>query len=513
MTLVLLILIPLLGGLGCWQAERWLGVRAPRWIGLGAMLLTLVLVIYLWVTGDYSNTWLGMGSHAHWAFDYQVPWIPRLGVSIHFALDGLSLLLIAMTAVLGIMAVLCSWREVQRRVGFFYLNLLWNLAGTIGVFLAIDMLLFFFFWEMMLVPMFFMIALWGHNVPGGLGRVNAAVKFFIYTQASGLLMLLSILALVFVHQRNTGVLTFDYTQLLGTQMSSTTEMWIMLGFFIAFMVKFPVVPLHSWLPDAHSQAPTAGSVDLASIMLKTAAYGLIRFAIPLFPQASAEFAPVAMWLGVAGILYAAVLAFGQTDIKRLVAYTSISHMGFVLIAIYVGTEQALQGAMINILSHGVTAGALFILCGEIYERLHTRDLRLMGGLWASFPFLPPTLLFFALAAMGLPGTGNFIGEFLILLGSYKTAPIVTWVAATGLIVSTAYALIMVQRALHGPLRDPESEPLFDLNAREITTLMVLAGLLLWLGLYPQTFLDVSAAPMHALHHWYASAQTMGVAAR
>ncbi len=514
MTLVLLVLIPLLGGLACWQSERWLGAHAPRWIGLFTMLLTLILTVYLWVAGDYSGTWLGMDSHAHWVFEYQVPWIPRLGASFHFALDGLSLLLIVMTAAIGITAVACSWREIQRHAGFFYLNLLWNLAGTIGVFLAVDLLLFFFFWEIMLVPMFFLIALWGHDAPGGLSRINAAIKFFIYTQASGLLMLLSILALVFVHQQNTGVLTFDYDQLLGTVMNSTAAFWMMLGFFIAFMVKFPSVPLHSWLPDAHSQAPTAGSVVLASLMLKTAAYGLMRFVIPLFPHASVEFAPVAMWLGVASVLYGAVLAFGQHDIKRLVAYTSISHMGFVMLAIYVGTEQALQGAMINILSHGVTAGALFILCGEIYERLHTRDLRLMGGLWAQFPLLPPILMFFALAAMGLPSTGNFIGEFLVLLGSYQIAPVVTWVAASGLIISTAYALIMVQRAVHGPAREPDdSKHLFELNGREIATLMVLAGLLLWLGLYPQTFLDVSAAPMHSLHHWYTAAQTTGVAAR
>ena len=513
MILVWLFLLPFIGGFICWQIERRLGLRAPRWVALTTMLAVLGMCMYLWATGDYSGTWLGTGTHQHWAIDYRVPWIPRLGISFHFALDGLSLLLVSLTALLGIIAVACSWREVQRNVGFFHLNLLWNLGGVIGVFLAMDLFLFFFFWEMMLVPMFFLIALWGHNIPGGHDRVYAATKFFIFTQASGLLMLLSILALVFVHYKSTGVMTFDYTELLGTAMSSTTAFWIMLGFFIAFMVKLPVLPFHSWLPDAHGQAPTAGSVDLAGILLKTAGYGLMRFAIPLFPHASAHFAPVAMWLGAAGIIYGAVLAFAQTDIKRLVAYTSISHMGFVLIAIYAGTEQALQGAVINMLAHGISAGALFVLCGEIYERLHTRDLRKMSGLWSRFPFLPPIMLFFAAASLGLPGMGNFVGEFLILLGSYSVAPVVTIVAASGLVLAAAYSLIMVQRALMGPTPDPDEGPLADLNGRELATMLLLMGLLLWLGLYPQTFLDISWAPMHALHQWYAAAQLTGVAAR
>lgn len=509
MILVWLFLLPFIGGFLCWQIERF-GRGLPRWVALATMLAVLGLAAHLWLSGDYSTTWLGTPSR--WVLDYQAPWIPRFGISFHLALDGLSLLLVALTGLLGVMAVACSWREVQRHVGFFHLNLLWNLGGVIGVFLAMDLFLFFFFWEMMLVPMFFLISLWGHNIPGGKGRVYAATKFFIFTQASGLLMLLSILALVFVHYRSTGQLSFDYQALLGTPMSATTEFWIMLGFFIAFMVKLPVLPLHSWLPDAHGQAPTAGSVDLAGVLLKTAAYGLLRFCLPLFPHASAQFAPIAMWLGVAGIIYGAVLAFGQTDIKRLVAYTSISHMGFVLIGIYAGTELALQGVVINMLAHGISAGGLFILCGEIYERLHTRDLRQMGGLWSRFPFLPPILLFFAVASLGLPGMGNFVGEFLILLGTFKQAPIVTIVASSGLVLAAAYGLIMVQRSLHGPSPEPH-QPLADLNKRELATMFTLMVLLLWLGLYPQSFLDVSRAPMQALHHWYTAAPLTGVASR
>jgi NADH-quinone oxidoreductase subunit M len=369
-----------------------------------------------------------------------------------------------------------------------------------------DLFLFFFFWEMMLVPMYFLIALWGHNAPGGKGRVYAATKFFIYTQASGLLMLLAILALVFVHYTATGVITFDYPKLLHTPMSAQVEWWLMLGFFIAFAVKLPVVPLHNWLPDAHSQAPTAGSVDLAGILLKTAAYGMLRFALPLFPHASAQFAPVAMWLGVLGIIYGAVLAFGQNDVKRLVAYTSISHMGFVLIGIYAGTEQALQGAVINMLAHGISAGGLFILCGELYERLHTRDLRLMGGLWSRFPFLPPIALFFAAASLGLPGLANFVGEFLILLGTFPVDKWVTAFAATGLILAAVYSLMFIQRAFYGPVHGEEKEKLTDLNAREIVTMFSLMGLLVLFGLYPQPVLDLSKAPIQAVQRIYQAAQ-------
>lgn len=507
MILIWLFALPFIGGFLCWQIERF-GRGLPRWVALTTMLIVMAMAIELWLTGDYSITLLG--ARHQWVQEVQLPWIPRFGISFHLALDGLSLILVALTALLGIMAVACSWREVQRNVGFFHLNLLWNLGGVIGVFLAMDLFLFFFFWEMMLVPMYFLIALWGHNAPGGQGRVYAATKFFIYTQASGLLMLVAILGLVFVHYQVSGELTFDYPKLLNTPMGSTMEWWLMLGFFVAFAVKLPVVPIHSWLPDAHSQAPTAGSVDLAGILLKTAAYGLLRFALPLFPHASAQFAPIAMWLGVLGIIYGAILAYAQNDVKRLVAYTSISHMGFVLVGIYAGTEQALQGAVINMVAHGISAGGLFILCGEVYERLHTRDMREMGGLWTRFPFLPPIALFFAAASLGLPGLANFVGEFLILLGSWSVAPVVTALASTGLILAAVYALIFVQRAFHGPVHGRENKMLADLNAREITTMLTLMALLVLFGLYPQPVLDLSKAPMQAVQSVYQAAQaTLG----
>jgi NADH-quinone oxidoreductase subunit M len=505
--LVWLILIPFIGGLLCWQGENFLGRWFPRWVALFSMLLALGISLWLWATGSWALP--PAGGHPQWTVEFQAQWIPRLGISIHLAMDGLSLLLVILTNFLGLMAVICSWREIDRNVGFFHLNLLWNLGGVVGVFVTLDLFLFFFLWEMMLVPMYFLIALWGHNAPGGKGRIYAATKFFIFTQASGLLMLVAILGLVFAHYKTSGVLSFDYEVLLKANLDPQIAWWLMLGFFVAFAVKMPTVPLHSWLPDAHSQAPTAGSVDLAGILLKTAAYGMLRFGIPLFPEASAEFAPVAMWLGILGIVYGGVMTFAQTDIKRLVAFSSISHMGFVMVGIYAGTQQALQGVVMQMLAHGISAGGLFILCGEIYERLHTRDLTKMGGLWARFPYLPPIALVFAVASLGLPGLGNFVGEFLILLGTWTVSPLITCIAATGLILAAVYSLIMVQRAFHGPPKDDEHgmpKMLEDLNAREIVMMLSLMAVLVWLGLYPQPILDTSESSMRAVHQVYEAAQ-------
>jgi NADH-quinone oxidoreductase subunit M len=274
----------------------------------------------------------------------------------------------------------------------------------------------------------------------------------------------------------------------------------MMGFFLAFAVKMPIVPLHSWLPDAHSQAPTAGSVDLAGILLKTAAYGLLRFGLPLFPHASQQFAPVAMTLGVIGIFYGAILACAQNDVKRLIAYTSISHMGFVLVGIYAGSELALQGVVVQMLAHGISAGALFILCGELYERLHTRDLREMGGLWTRLSFLPPIALFFTAASLGLPGLGNFVGEFMILMGSFAIAPLVTVVATGGLILAAVYSLLMMQRAFYGPAKT--TERMEDLSGRELSLMLSLMVILLALGLYPQPVLNTSVAVMKNVHQAY-----------
>ncbi|MGB8713289.1 MAG: NADH-quinone oxidoreductase subunit M, partial [Onishia taeanensis] len=476
MTLLWLILIPFAGGLLCWQGERF-GEQAPRWIALGTMLIELVITLGLWFHGDYHLPALDPRSEAmRWSMEWQVAWIPRFGISIHLALDGLSLVLIALTGFLGILAVLCSWHEIVRRVGFFHLNLLWILGGVVGVFLAIDLFLFFFFWEMMLVPMYFLIALWGHSGSAGRTRIRAATKFFIYTQASGLLMLVSILGLVFANLAHTGDYSFDYAPLMQTPLSDGLAMWLMLGFFIAFAVKLPVVPVHGWLPDAHAQAPTAGSVDLAGILLKTAAYGMLRFALPLFPEASQVFAPVAMGLGLVGIYYGALLACGQQDLKRLVAYTSISHMGFVLIGIYAGTELALQGVVMLMVAHAFSAAGLFIVSGQLYERLHTRDMREMGGLWGRLGSLPGFSLFFVAASLGMPGTANFLGEIMILFGAFPQVPWVVVVASGGLLLAAIYSLLLMQRVYFGPPRGKER--FADLDRREYLMMVTLMGLVL-----------------------------------
>ncbi|ASK35245.1 NADH-quinone oxidoreductase subunit M [Alcanivorax sp. N3-2A] len=511
MILPWLILIPFIAGLLCWQAERF-STALPRWIALWSMALVLALSVWLWVSGDASLA-PAPGAEPAWLAQFRLPWIDRLGISLHLAVDGLSVLMLSLTGLLGLFSVLCSWKEIQHRVGFFHLNLLWVIGGVIGVFLALDLFLFFFFWEMMLVPMFFLIALWGHSGTDGKTRINAAIKFFIFTQASGLIMLVAILGLVFVHYNTTGNLSFDYATLLTTELTPTTEMLLMLGFFVAFAVKFPVVPLHSWLPDAHAQAPTAGSVDLAGILLKTAAYGIMRFALPMFPNASAEFAPIAMTLGLVGIIYGAVLSFAQTDIKRLVAYSSVSHMGFVLIALYTGTQLALQGAVVQMIAHGLSAAALFILCGQLYERLHTRDMREMGGLWGKMRYLPALSLFFAVASLGMPGTGNFVGEFLILLGTFAVQPWVAVIATTGLVLGSVYSLVMIQRAYFGAPRDANATTLRGMNARELGMMLCLAVLVLLLGFYPQPVLDASAASMSGVQQWLGHAFSQLASAR
>jgi NADH-quinone oxidoreductase subunit M len=412
-------------------------------------------------------------------------------MSFRLGLDGMSWLLTILTLILGMFAIIVSWREIEDGVGFFHANLMWSLAGTIGVFIALDMFLFFYFWELMLVPMYFVIAIWGHE-----NRRRAAIKFFLFTQGSGLLILISILALAFLHQRQTGILTFDYFSLLQTPPTGTFGFLIMLGLFSAFVVKLAGFPVHIWLPETHTEAPTAGSVILASILLKTGAYGLLRFIVPLVPAAAHAIAPVAMWLGVASIFYGAVLAYGQSDFKKLIAYTSISHMGFILIGVFVFNTLAWQGVVFLLIAHGVSTGALFIIVGSVQHRLHTRDLAKMGGLWTDLPKLSSFGTFFILAAMGLPGLGNFVGEFLILRGTYAVAPAVAIFAAIGLIPAALYSLIAIQRAFHGPADATRAQP--DFGLRENAMMLALAAAIIWLGVYPQPILDVTAPSLQNL---------------
>ena len=507
-----LILVSFIAGFICWLVDKF-DQYLPRYIALFGMLITLGLTIALWQTGTFTYE---LGAKVPtWSAEFMVPWIQTLGINIHLAVDGLSLLMVGLTALLGVLAVGCSWGEIQKNVGFFHLNLLWSLGGVIGVFLAIDLFLFFFFWEMMLVPIYFLIALWGHKGADGKSRVYAATKFFIYTQVAGLIMLIGILGLVVYGYMMTGMIGFDYNYLLGVANTLDAQLpsvayALMICMFIGFAVKLPVFPLHGWLPDAHAQAPTAGSVDLAGILIKTAAYGLLRFVIPFFPAASAQFADIAIILGLIGVFYGAWCAFQQTDMKRLLAYTSISHMGFVLLALYAGNILTFQGLMIMMLAHGLSSAALFIMCGQVYERLHTRDLRQMGGIRGQFQYLSFFLMFFVAALVGIPGLGNFIGEFLILMGSFGKFPTFTILAAISLVMAGLYGLILIHKALFGTPNEEQKQhytnPLKDLNAREIVILLICAFGLLWLGIFPQSFLDISNSSMAWLANSYIPVQ-------
>jgi NADH-quinone oxidoreductase subunit M len=490
MILLWLIVILLVAGLAAWAVARW-SALAARWIALAATVADFVIMLVIWLR-HYGQ--FRLLSQSNWIEQLDWAWIPRFGIHFHLALDGLSLLLLMLTFFLGIVSVLVSWTEIQQGIGFFHLNMLWVLAGIAGVFLALDLFLFYFAWELMLVPMYFLIALWGHE-----RRQYASLKFFIFTQLSGLLMLVAILALYFAHHAATGVYTFEYEQLLSTPLSSTAAWWMMLGFFLAFAVKMPVVPVHTWLPDAHTEAPTAGSVILAGLLLKTGAYGLLRFVVPLFPGAAHAFAPIAMILAVIGILYGGMLAFGQSDFKRLVAYTSVSHLGFVLLGIFAWNELALQGALVTMIAHGISTGALFVIAGLLQDRTHTRDMGRMSGLWSTVPRLSGAGLFFALGSLGLPGLGDFVGEFLVLLGTYRVSKILTILAAIGVLVATFYALRLVQRAFHGA--NVHEWRLPDLVKREILILAPMIVILLWLGLYPLPVLNTFKPAMNNLQQY------------
>jgi NADH-quinone oxidoreductase subunit M len=491
MILLAMILLVLGGGvLAGLTASR--SATLARWICLAALGTALALALPL---GGQPAA----GLPSDWSAELRIPWIPALGVSFHLGLDGLSWLMVLLTLFLGILSVACAWTEVKERVGFFHFNLMWVLSGVLGVFLALDLFLFYFFWELMVVPMYFLIGIWGHE-----NRVYAATKFFLFTQAGGLLMLISIITLASIHAGQTGVLTFDAAELLGTALPAGLGLLLMLGFFAAFAVKLPSLPVHTWLPDAHTEAPTAGSVILAGLLLKTGAYGLLRFAVPLFPDATDVFRPAAIALGAASIVYGAVMAFAQSDLKRLVAYTSVSHLGFVLLGIYAGNRIALQGVVMQMICHGLSTGGLFILVGLLQERIHTREIDRMGGLAAVAPRMAGLALLLAMAGMGLPGMGNFIAEMLTLFGAFQRDPFWTIVACLGLVGATLYTLVFFQRPFQGP--NTSSWKIPDLSGREIGTLAALAVALVVLGLYPQPVLDAADPSLARIEELAAAAQ-------
>lgn len=481
MILALFVALPLACGLVGWALGGRSGL-ASRVAALAGSLACLALAAALWLGGALPAR-------------LELPWIPSIGASFSLSLDGLSLPFLALSGLLGAAAVIASWKGIEERVSFFHFNLSLTLAGINGVFLASDLFLFAFMWELMLVPMFFVIDIWGHE-----GRHRAAVKFFIFTQAGGLLMIAAIAGLYAVHGSRTGDWSFAYDRLLGASatgaLSPTLQLLLMLGFFAGFAVKLPAFGLHAWLPDAHTEAPTAGSILLAGLLLKTGGYGLLRFAIPLFPEISRSFAPIAMWLGAAGILWGGVMALGQSDMKRLVAYSSVSHLGFVLVGIYSFDPSGRNGAVIQMLSHGLSTGALFMLVGALQDRIGTRELGRMGGLARAAPRMGALGLVLTLALLGLPGMGNFIGELLVLFGAFKSDAAVAVVSSLGLVLAMAYALRMFQLAFHGEAK--EKRELADLTRVETATLGVLVAVLLWVGLYPRGVLSLISLALPGL---------------
>ena len=507
MTMITIIVILFLGGLVAWVSERW-HQDAPRWVSLLSCLLAGVVLIPMFFVQPtqllplehVSSTWLEYVNY---------PWIPRFGIGFVFAMDGLGLLMVTLTIFLGFVAVISSWDEITFRGGFFQFNLMWTLAGVVGVFVSLDLFLFFFFWEVMLIPMYLLIAVWGHE-----NKSYASMKFFLFTQASGMLLLVAILALVLTHAGASGIYTFNYFALLGHGLDGDIAYWLMWGFFLAFVVKLPGFPFHPWLPDAHTQAPTAASVLLAGILLKTGAYGLIRFTVPLFPEAAVRIADFAMLLGVLGIIYGALLAFAQTDFKRLVAYSSVSHMGFVLLGIYAWTELTIQGAVMQMVAHGLSTAALFMIAGALQHRLHTRDMTAMGGLWQVMPRMGAIAMFFIVASLGMPGLGNFVGEFLVLLGAFSVNKFMTIAATLGLVTGAVYALIAMQRVFQGSLGEQlnaKHQAMPDFGKRELLAMIPLMLGLTWLGVYPQPVFDL-VDPVLASLYEFTTQQTNWVGA-
>ena len=422
-------------------------------------------------------------------------WIPTIGVTYLFGLDGISLWLVMLTTFLSVIGVICSWESITMRLKEYYIFLLLLETGMLGVFFALDFFLFYVFWEVMLVPMYFLIGIWGSE-----RRLYSAIKFFLYTLFGSVIMLLGILAVYYYHGAQTGAYTFDVLRLmkvsypstplftlLGVSFSFQDLVW--LSFFMSFAIKVPMFPFHTWLPDAHTDAPTAGSVILAGVLLKMGTYGFIRFNLPMFPEATKHFVPMIVTLSIIAIIYGAMVCMVQPDMKRLIAYSSVSHMGFITLGMFALNAQGIQGSIIQMVNHGLSTGALFLIVGLIYDRRHTRLISELGGLSKQMPVYATLFAIIMLSSMGLPGLNGFIGEFLILVGAFKANYLWAAFAVSGIVLGAAYMLWLYQRTMFGALENPKNAALQDLSPREMTTLVPIVIMCFWIGLYPSPFLS------------------------
>ena len=453
-------------------------VREAKWIALGATLIEFLISVPLW--------WEFDATVALMQFQVARPWIAGWGVWFRLGLDGISLFMVLLTTFTMPLAVLSSFNYIREKERAYYALLLVLTTGMLGVFLALDLFVFYVFWELMLIPMYFLIGVWG-----GPRRLYAAIKFFLFTFVGSLLMLVAILAIYYYVGRATGTYSFEYYHLLSNiQVTDRWAFWLFGAFFLAFAIKVPLFPFHTWLPDAHVEAPTAGSVILAGILLKMGCYGFLRFALPFYPNVVLDptVATVVVVLAVIGIIYGGLVAMVQPDFKKLVAYSSVAHLGFVMLGIWAATVQSLEGAIIIMISHGISTGALFFLAGMLYERRHTREIAAFGGLAKVVPVLAAVLTIVVLSSIGLPGTNGFIGEFLVLIGSFSIYPWAVVVAATGVVVAAMYMLRALQRVIYNKLDNPENEGMLDLSRRELAVLLPLIALIFWIGVYPAPFL-------------------------
>jgi NADH-quinone oxidoreductase subunit M len=491
--LPVLLLLPIVGALGVlahgWLAPRSSGAstermaRQVKWMALAYFLVEAVLSLGLWWSVDTES--------AAWQAYVDLPWIPMWGARIIVGVDGIALMLILLTTILMPLAVLGGWSSIREKLHSYYALLLVLTTGMLGVFMSLDLLLFFAMWELMLVPMYLIIGVWG-----GQRRLYASLKFFLYTMLGSMVMFVAIVYLAMQSPDSLGRPDFSYDHIIANVvLNPTAALWLFGAFFLAFAVKVPMWPFHTWLPDAHVEAPTAGSVILAAIMLKMGTFGFVRFALPLFPGAATNDTVrfSILTLAVIGIVYGALVAMVQPDFKKLVAYSSVSHLGFVMLGIFALTVQSVQGALMVNLSHGVSTGALFLLVGMMYERRHSRLIDDYGGIAKVMPVFAVALSVVALSSIGVPGTNGFIGEFLVLVGSFRSQPVFSLVAATAVIFAAAYLLWALQRIIYNPLSKPENRALRDLNWREIGLLVPLIFAIFWMGVYPKPILDKTKA--------------------